>query len=100
MKMYVRIEALSEGNYIASLIGWPDIRVEGANEDEVLTQLQALLATQFQQARIVALEVDATVVENPWLIVGDRLQHNPLLTEVAQAITLDRQQLDAHHEAA
>lgn len=100
MTMYVLIEQMPEGNYTASLIGWPAVKAQGTTEDEALSHLRRSLTTRLQQARIVPVELDLESVENPWLALGDRFQPNPLLDEVTNTIAENRSQGDDDTEAA
>lgn len=101
MTMYVLIEHTPEGAYIASVMGWPTLQSQGATEDEALTQLRRSLTARLQQARIVPLELELELesVENPWLALGERFQHNPLLDEVTRSIAEYRSRLDDRSEA-
>ena len=95
MTMYVLIESKPDGKYTASLIGWPDIRAQGETESEALNHLRQSFTAQLRQARIVPLDVDLNVADNPWLQLGEAFKDNPLLDEVTQSIAEYRRQLDA-----
>jgi hypothetical protein len=76
--------------YSASLVAWPDVRAEGATEEEAIRLLQTALAARLGKGKLVPLEFDATASANPWLALADALKENPLLDEVNQEIVAYR----------
>jgi predicted RNase H-like HicB family nuclease len=98
--MYMLIEHKTEGIYTASLIGFPGVQAQATSEQEAIALLRRSLTDHLHHAKIVPLDVDLTQAENPWLQLGERLQANPLLAEVAESMTEYRNQLDSIPEAA
>jgi hypothetical protein len=100
MTMYMLIENKPEGTYTASLIGVPGVSAQGATEHEAIALLRKSISAQLSTAKIVPLDVELSQSENPWLQIGERLQENPLLDEVAESIVEYRSQLDQVAESA
>lgn len=98
--MYALIENKPEGTYTASLIGWPDMKAQGATETEALSQLRQLLTAQLRRARIVPFDVDVPAEDNPWLQLDDTFKDNPLLDEVVRSIATDRREQNAVEDGA
>jgi hypothetical protein len=98
MTIYVLIENKPDGKYTASLIGWPDIKAQGKTEDEALTRLRDSFTAQVRQARIVPLDIDLSVAENPWLQLAGIFKDDPFAAEVEESIAAYRRELDAQDE--
>jgi len=91
MTMYVLIENEPEGEYTASVIGWPDITAQGGTEDEALSHLRGLLTTHLTHAKIVPLELPA---EPPWLQTAGMFKDEPFADELQELIAAYRRERD------
>jgi hypothetical protein len=98
MTMYVLIENKPDGQYTASLIGWPGITAQAGTESEALSQLRTSLTRQLKHARIVPLDVDWAESDNPWLQTAGMFKADPFADELQASIAAYRRELDAADE--
>ena len=50
---------LSEGQYAATLVGAPQVRVVGSTRDEAIAALRAEIAERVQRGELLSLEINA-----------------------------------------
>lgn len=100
MTYQVIVENIPQGNYTASVLGWPDCSVQGATRQEALTRIRDVFTTRLAQVEILPLEIEPPKKDNPWLKFAGMFEDNPLFDEVLQEIDAYRRVLDADEEAA
>jgi hypothetical protein len=91
------IEQQPDGTYQASILGWHNCSVTATTEQEAIAKIQAILTDRIANAKIIQVEAPPTqpvIYHHPWMKFAERLSQNPLLDEVEQYITEERQ-----HEA-
>ena len=96
MQYPILIRSKSAERYLAEPVGLAELRVEAATENEALEQVgQALKGWLGSAARLVHLDVPASVSANPWLDSFGRSAEDPLfedfLEEMSRARAEDEQ---------
>lgn len=70
LTLHLVIEKTKDGEARARVLELPDCVVEAATDEQAIEQLQAIVARQFADAKVVPLEVTVTTQtnrENPWI---------------------------------
>lgn len=92
MTMYILVENVPEGEYTASLIGWPEVTVQGSTEDEAVDGLRLSITARLSQAKVIPLELS---VERPWLQTAGMFNDDPFTDELDAVIAEHRRERDA-----
>lgn len=89
-----------EGQFLATVLGWPDISVVGNSRQEVIESLNQLVQERLDQAEIVplALKVTKSPGENPWLKFAGRFANDEQFKQVIDEVETYRQELDQTNE--
>ena len=99
MTYYVLVENGEQGNYTATVLGWPDCTAQGATRQEALARLRQALITRLAQAEIVPLEIEHPPSGHPWLKFAGMFKDDPLFDDVLAEIEAYRRELDADDAA-
>jgi predicted RNase H-like HicB family nuclease len=95
MTYYVLVENGKQGNYTATVLGWPDCTAQGATRQEALARIRQALITRLAQVEIVPLEIEHPHPGHPWLKFAGVFKDNPLFDDVLAEIEAHRHELDA-----
>jgi predicted RNase H-like HicB family nuclease len=59
MQYQIFVENQSEQHYIASVVGIPNLTVEGTTEEEAISKVKSALEEQFAHGKFVSIEIDS-----------------------------------------
>ncbi len=95
MQIPILVEPLSNDGYRATC-GLPlAVSAEGATRDEAVEKLERLLRDRLSNGvEIVATEVPARVVENPWVKYAGMFKDDPMFAEVLEIMKENRRKDD------
>ena len=71
----------SPGRFTARMIAIPEVVAEGESEREALTRLREQLATYFSTAKVIDVDIELPVEDNPWLTAAGMLRDDPNLPQ-------------------
>ncbi len=90
MQYQVFVQNQSEQRYIASIVGIPNLTVEGKTEEEAIEKVKAALETQLAIGKFITIDISPnlpTPETDPWLknlgLFADDPTFDDFLTEVA-----------------
>lgn len=75
------------GRYVATLLGAPELRAEGATREAALAQLQALLQERVARGELVSMEVEP---KSGVLAIAGKYRDDPTLAEMCAEIYRER----------
>jgi hypothetical protein len=85
----VLLETKKAGSVLATVLGLPECRTEGANQQQAIANLQALLAERLRKAEIVSLEIQRSKTEptkEPWIEFAGVFQDDPDFADIDASI--------------
>lgn len=103
LKVNIVVETKEDGRAIASILEFPQYRVEAATREQALATLQQLLAERMNRVEVIPMEIklpSAEQSERPWMKFAGVFKDDPDFDAVQQYIQEYRQELDASENAA
>lgn len=86
---YAVIETPAAGEFLATVLGWPNVQTRGGSRQEVLAKLQALVTERLTQVELIplALQIPDSPQGHPWLefagVYQQDEQFDAVMAEVA-----------------
>jgi predicted RNase H-like HicB family nuclease len=93
LKLTLVIEKLVSGGVTASVMEFPQCRVEAETRERAIAQIQSDLATLLERLEFLPLEISKTQVESsasPWIKYAGMFQNDPDFAAIAAAIRAER----------
>jgi hypothetical protein len=95
MQIPILVEPVTNNGYRATCGPPLAVSAEGATLDEAVDKLKLLLRDRLSNGvEIVAAEVPARAVENPWVKYAGMFKHDPMFAEVLEIIKENRRKDD------
>ncbi|MCT7950616.1 hypothetical protein NG798_12515 [Ancylothrix sp. C2] len=90
----VLLDKVSDGKVRATILGFPDCKVEASTKEEALKEIKELLKKRLENSEIVSVEIEP-VKPNPWLAIAGKYKDDPLFDEFLADMEAHRRQEDA-----
>jgi hypothetical protein len=103
LKVNFLLETKEDGRAIASILEFPQYRVEAATREQAITMLEELLAQQMRKVEVIPMEIQLLSVEQserPWMKFAGVFKDDPDFDLVEQHIQEYRQEVDAAESLA
>lgn len=96
LNLHFLLEQNNQGNIIASVLEFPNIRVEAPTQEQAIEKLKQLLSTRFEKTEIIPVEIKLpqAETENPWTKFAGVFQNDPDFTEIADNLRAKRNVVD------
>ena len=94
MTLNVLVQPNPEKGYIASILGLPDLAVEGQTKAEALEKIRAELDRRFAKSEIVSLHYEPANGEDPWMKFAGMWEDDPTFDDFLMEIKAYREELD------
>jgi hypothetical protein len=95
MQIPILVEPVTNNGYGATCGPPFAVSAEGSTRDEAIDKLEVLLRDRLSKGvEIVAAEIPARVVENPWVIYAGMFKHDPMFAEVLEIMKENRRKDD------
>lgn len=95
MQIPILVEPVTDIGYRATCGPPLAVSAEGATRDEAVDKLELLLRDRLSKgAEIVAAEVPARLVENPWVKYAGMFKDDPMFAEVVEIMKENRRKDD------
>jgi predicted RNase H-like HicB family nuclease len=65
MKYQVFIQHKSEDKFVASVVGMPNLTVEGSSESEAIFKVKSALETQLATGKLITIEINPEIQSEP-----------------------------------
>jgi hypothetical protein len=94
LRMTLLLQTLESGEITASVLEFPDCRVQAATREGAIAALNILLSDRLQNTDIVALELPIPVSsspENPWKKLFGLFKDDPDFAEIVAEIRAERE---------
>ncbi len=98
MRYQVFVRSQDEHHFIASVVGMPNLTVEGTTEAEAISNAKSALEAQLARGKFVSIEVNSEVEtsENiPHMKYAGILANDPTFDDFMDKLALIRQQCNA-----
>ncbi|MBF2065133.1 MAG: type II toxin-antitoxin system HicB family antitoxin [Calothrix sp. C42_A2020_038] len=98
MHYQVFVKNQSEQHFVASVVGIPDLTVEGTTEEEVISKLKLALEAQFANGKFVTVEVDSALAMSqttPEYKHAGIFANDPTFDDFLKKLALIRQESNA-----
>ena len=82
LAMNLVLETLASGNIAASILEFPQYRVESSNREDAIVQIRADAQALFDRIEILPLELDLPQSESPWLKYAGMLKTIQILLKL------------------
>ncbi|PHM09090.1 HicB family protein [Nostoc sp. 'Peltigera malacea cyanobiont' DB3992] len=103
LKVNILVETREDGRVIASILEFPQYRVEVATREQALLLLNQLLVQHMEKVEVIPMEIKLPQTEQsqkPWMKFAGVFKNDPDFDIVQQYIEEYRQELDATENAA
>jgi len=96
LNLHFLLEKNNEGNVIASVLEFPNTRVEAPTQEQAIEELKKLLSTRFEKTEVIPVEIKLpqTETENPWTKFAGVFQDDADFAEIADNIRAERNAVD------
>ena len=64
MQYQIFVQSHAEQGFVASVVGMPNVSVEGLTEDEAIAKVKMALESQLAKGKLVTIEVESKAVTN------------------------------------
>lgn len=93
LKLHLVLEETQDGRSLASVLEFPDCRVEAQTNEQAIAQLQTMVMHRLANVRILPLEisVSAAETENPWMKYAGVFKDDPYFAKIMEAMQAERQ---------
>jgi predicted RNase H-like HicB family nuclease len=98
MQYQIFVQSHAEQGFVASVVGMPNVSVEGVTEDEAIAKVKIALESQLALGKLVTIEVADQAIEqdsDPWLKNMGIFADDPTFDDFLREVTAYRQQVDA-----
>lgn len=96
MQYQVFIQSRPDQKFVASIVGIPDLVVEGSTKNEAIAKAKIALKQQLATGELVAIDVDAQVTQcDPWIEYMGIFADDPTFDDFLAEVAAYRQQVDA-----
>ena len=98
MQYQIFVQSHAEQGFVASVVGMPNVSVEGVTEDEAIAKVKIALESQLALGKLVTIEVADQVIDHdsdPWLKNMGIFADDPTFDDFLREVTAYRQQVDA-----
>lgn len=72
----VLLDKVSDGKVRATILGFPDCKVEASTKEEALKEIKEVLKKRLDNSEIVSVEIEP-VKPNPWLAIAAKYKDDP-----------------------
>ncbi len=94
LKMTLVLETLASGNVAASILEFPQHRVESNNREEAIALIRADATALLDRIELLPLDHDLEYSQNPWIKYAGMFKGDPDFAEIAAAIRAERESDD------
>lgn len=96
LNLHFLLEYNNEGNVIASVLEFPDTRVEAPTQEQAIEELKKLLSSRFEKTEVIPVEIKLpqTEIENPWTKFAGVFQDDADFAEIADNLRAERNAVD------
>lgn len=99
MVYQIFVQNQAHNGYQATVIGLPDCVVEGSTEEEAIAGAKGALKQLLERGKVVAVEVENSQADNPWLKLAGKYQDDPQWDDFQANIADYRRQLNEEEAA-
>ncbi len=102
MQYQVLVENWNQNGFIASVIGMPDCRAEGATKEEAIAGVREALSKKLATGEIVTIDLDVPIAqsnEHPLMKHFGRFKDDPTFDDLLERIDDYRREFDAEEAA-
>jgi hypothetical protein len=94
LKLHLVLEKTQDGRSLASVLEFPDCRVEAQTNEQAIAQLQTMMTHRLANVRILPLEISlsaAEATEDPWMKYAGVFEDDPYFAKIMEAMQAERQ---------
>jgi predicted RNase H-like HicB family nuclease len=98
---YVVVETPAAGEFLATVLGWPNVQTRGSSRQEVLAKLQDLVTERLAQVELIplALPIPDSPQHHPWLEFAGVYQHEEQFDAVMAEVEAYRKAQEGEAES-
>jgi hypothetical protein len=90
LHMTLVLETLASGNVAASILEFPQYRVEAQTRESAIAQIREGAADLLSRIEFLPLEIPAEKLDSPWIKYAGMFQDDPDFAEIAAAMRAER----------
>ncbi len=98
MQYQVFVQSQDEQHFIASIVGMPNLTVEGATEEEAISKVKSALEAQLARGKFISIEVDSKTESNeavPQMKYAGIFENDPTFDDFMEKLALIREESNA-----
>jgi hypothetical protein len=90
LHMTLVLETLASGNVAASILEFPQYRVEAQNRESAIAQIREGATDLLSRIEFLPLEIPTEKLDSPWIKYAGMFQDDPDFAEIAAAMRAER----------
>ncbi|MBD2454912.1 hypothetical protein H6G80_12550 [Nostoc sp. FACHB-87] len=96
LNLHILLERSDAGNFIASVLEFPNTRIEAPTQEQAVQELKKLLSTRLEKTEIIPVEIslNQSEVENSWMKFAGVFKDDTDFTEIADSLRAERNAVD------
>ncbi|MHC5716934.1 MAG: type II toxin-antitoxin system HicB family antitoxin [Nostoc sp.] len=98
MQYQVFVQSQSQQNFVASVVGMPNLTVEGRTEEEAILNVKSALETQLARGKFVTIEVNLEIQPNattPQMRYAGIFANDPTFDDFMEKLAVIRKESNA-----
>ncbi len=98
MQYQVFVQSHDEQHFVASILGMPNLTVEGATEEEAISNVKSALEAQLAKGKFVSIEVNSETQSNeavPQMKYAGIFENDPTFDDFMEKLALIREESNA-----
>ena len=97
MKVNVLLQPKQSQGYIATVLGWPNLIIEGTTKDEALKHARESVTRQLAQFELFTLDLEQNAVD-PWAKFAGMWEDDPTFDDFLSEVAAYRKELDGQEQ--
>lgn len=102
MQYQVFVQSYDEQHFVTSILGMPNLTVEGATEEEAISNVKSALEAQLAKGKFISIEVNSETESNeaiPQMKYAGIFENDPTFDDFMEKLALIREESNAFTDA-
>lgn len=94
MTLSIFVQPKTENGYLAKVLGWPEIIVEGRTKEEALEKIKTELDLKLGEGEIIRLQYKPPIDKHPWMRFAGMWKDDSTFDDFLEELRAYREELD------
>lgn len=92
MTLNIFVQSKPENGYLAKILGWPEIIVEGKTKEEAIEKIKTELDFRLAEGEIIRLQYKPPTGMHPWLKFAGAWKDDPTFDDFLEELRANREE--------